>query len=61
MRTIRQYNNGSSTILIILGQTRFRADWLGLGPWFRAHSKGGVEAHLFAIGYFLMSLVVSEI
>ena len=39
----------------------FTAGWLGLGSWFRAHSKGGVAAHIFAIGYFLMTSVVFEI
>ena len=61
VRTLSLKSSVSRTKPTYPAQMRFRADRFGLGPWFRAHSKGGVEAHLFAIEYFLLTLVVSEI
>ena len=37
------------------------AQRLGLESWFRAHSKARVKAHLLSIGYFPLTLGVSEL
>ena len=47
--------------LYLWHRTRFRAQRLGLETRFRAHWIARVKTHLLSIGYFALTLGVSEL